>query len=160
MGKKIERVFCTSFHPSTKTIPNNSTDLWPLQTITRENIKISKHKQSIYCHWRTKNLHYPIYHRSFFLMGFKHIIQTVMDTYLPRTVIKIKNLDTKIITGLNIFFKYHVKYMLKSDMYIRLDANYQIDWNFAPVSGFIFLYLKSKKYVETPPPKIRILSPA
>ena len=36
-------------------------------------------------------------------------------------------------------------------LYSRLDANYQIDWNFAPDPGFIFLYLKSKKYVENPP---------
>ena len=36
-------------------------------------------------------------------------------------------------------------------IYIKLDANYQIDWNFAPDSGFIFLYLKSKKSVENPP---------
>ena len=37
------------------------------------------------------------------------------------------------------------------NIFIRLDANYQIVWNFAPDSEFILLYLKSKKYVEKPP---------
>ena len=38
-----------------------------------------------------------------------------------------------------------------NNIHIRLDANYRIDWNFAPDSGFILLYPKSKKYVENPP---------
>ena len=34
---------------------------------------------------------------------------------------------------------------------IRLDANYQIDWNVAPDVDFTFLCLKSKEYVEKSP---------
>ena len=46
-------------------------------------------------------------------------------------------------------FSYEL-YIPLCSLFIRLDANYEIDWNFAPDSGFIFLYLKSKKSVENP----------